>query len=66
MLALVLCLRYRAWEVVPIGIAFDLLWLPDLSFSLHGLPLATLTAFILLILLEPLRRELLTGSALPN
>ena len=64
-LAFVLCVRYRAWEVVPIAIAFDLMWLPELSFSIHGLPLATITAFALLIVLEPLRRELLTGSALP-
>lgn len=63
--AFALCLRYRAWEVVPIGIALDLMWQSDFSLSLHGLPLATLTAFALLILFEPIRRELLTGPALP-
>lgn len=65
-LAFVLCLRYRAWEVVLIGIAFDLMWLPTLSLSPYGLPLATLVALALLVILEPLRRELLTGSALPQ
>ena len=61
MCAFVLCLRYRAWEVVPIGVALDLMWQSDFSFSLQGLPLATLTAFALLLLFEPIRRELLTG-----
>lgn len=61
--AFVLCLRYRAWEVVPIAIVYDLMWLPEPVYS--GLPLATIVGVILLIGLEPLRRELLTGSALP-
>jgi hypothetical protein len=66
MCAIALCLRYRAWEVVPIGIVFDLMWQSELSLSLTGLPLGTLTALALLALFEPLRRELLTGSALPR
>ncbi len=64
--AFALCVRYRAWEIVPIALAFDFMWLPSLSLSWGGLPLATLTAFALLIIFEPLRRELLTGSALPR
>lgn len=63
--AFVLCLRYRAWEIVPMAIAFDLIWVPAFSLSWNGMPLATLTAFAVLMLLEPIRRELLTGSRLP-
>lgn len=64
--ALALCARFRAWEVVPIGVALDLMWHPSFSTSFYGMPLATMTAFALLILLEPIRRELLIGADFPN
>lgn len=61
--ALVLALRWRAWEVVAAGIFMDFLWLPaSVSFtSLETLPLASLISIILVIGLEPLRRQLLLG-----
>ncbi len=66
LIALALCARFRAWEVVPIGVALDFMWHSTFSFSLYGLPLATMTAFALLILFEPVRRELLVGPTLPR
>ncbi len=59
--------RYRAWEVVIAGMCMDLLWLPhslDLSVSLDNIPAATLLSILLVFGLEPLRRQLLLGSAI--
>lgn len=63
-IALVLALRWRAWEVIAAGIFMDFLWLPDsFSFiSLQSLPLITLIAMIVVFGLEPLRRLLLAGT----
>lgn len=58
--ALVLCLRFRAWEVVLAGMFMDLYWMPS-YIDLHALPLATIVATVLVIGLEPLRRQLLVG-----
>ncbi len=64
-LALALCLRFRAWEVIAIGVLMDILWLPGpVSFSWEFLPHATIVATALLFGLEPLRRQLLTGPGL--
>lgn len=62
--ALALALRWRAWEVVLAGIFADLLWLPaSVSFtSAETLPLVTLVSIILVVCLEPLRRQLLVGE----
>lgn len=63
-LTLALTLRFRAWEVAAAGVLFDILWLPGIPFeSLTTLPFGTLTALILILVLEPLRRQLLLGSA---
>ena len=55
--ALMLSVRYRAWEVVVVAVFIDFLWLPG-PISSTNLPLATLGALILIVALEPLRREL--------
>ena len=61
--ALLLCLRFRAWEVILAGIFMDLYWLPfSVSFlSFKSMPIATLVAIALVFGLEPLRRQLLIG-----
>lgn len=61
LIAIALALRYQAWELVAIGIFLDLLWLPD-HVSLANMPLATLIALGLVVIFEPLRRQLLTSS----
>ena len=53
-----LALRFRAWEVLVIGVAMDFLWLPSDSL-IFPLPLFTLGALILVWGLEPLRNEIL-------
>ena len=54
----VLTVRFRAWEVLILGALIDLLYVP--AGGLYGIPIpATLTAFILLIGFEPIRRKLL-------
>lgn len=60
LIAIILCARYRAWEVVGIGIFLDLLWLPSPVFE-HGalVPYATIVALFLILVFEPLRRRLL-------
>lgn len=62
--ALALALRWRAWEVALAGIFADFLWLPaSVSFtSVETLPLVTLISIILVVGLEPLRRQLLIGE----
>lgn len=59
--ALLLALRWRAWEVLAIGVLTDLVWLSGSFF--YGLPLATLFAVGLLSLLEPFRNELLVDRS---
>ena len=61
--ALLLNLRFRAWETILAGMFMDLYWMPfQVSLlSLHSLPIATLTAIALVFGLEPLRRQLLVG-----
>jgi hypothetical protein len=51
-----LSLRYRAFEMVLLGVIADVLWLPA-SFAL-GVPLFTLATLTIVWLFEPLRREL--------
>lgn len=49
-----LSMRFRAWEVIALGLFVDLLWLPGLRFPLYlVLSIAIVWAF------EPLRKELL-------
>ena len=55
---LALAARYRAWEVVVIAVCMDMIWLPE-SVSLHLFPMNTLVAIVLVLILEPLRRELM-------
>lgn len=61
--ALALALRWRAWEVVAAGIFMDFLWLPaSVPFtSFQVLPYATLISIVVVVCLEPLRRQLLLG-----
>lgn len=56
--ALALAVRYRAWEIVAIGVFMDLLWLPRMA-AFEYLPWATIIALALVVVFEPLRRELL-------
>jgi hypothetical protein len=58
--AVILSLRWRAWEAVLLGFLVDVLWLP--STFLYGLPLATLLALLIVWILEPLRNELLVDQ----
>lgn len=54
-----LALRWRAWEVLPLGMLIDMLYLPAGQFFL-GIPFpATLAALVLLWGFEPLRRQLM-------
>lgn len=55
---IMLSLRWRAWEVLFLGLGMDLLWLPGASLFAH-VPLYTLGALMLVWGLEPLRRRLL-------
>ncbi|HVU75620.1 MAG TPA: hypothetical protein VHD38_02200 [Candidatus Paceibacterota bacterium] len=54
---LLLCMRFRAWEVLIIGFFMDMAWLPAASF--HIVPLYTLVAIALVWVFEPLRLQLL-------
>ncbi|MFZ2886821.1 MAG: hypothetical protein WA021_03310 [Minisyncoccia bacterium] len=63
--AVALSLRWRAWEVVIAGVLFDMLWLPSLSFSSWDtVPLGTILSLVLILVFEPLRRQLLIGPAI--
>jgi len=53
-----LALRFRAWEVLIIGVVMDFLWLPSESL-IWPLPLFTIGALLLVWGLEPLRNEML-------
>lgn len=55
--AVLLSLRYRAWEVFLFGALIDILWLPSGSF--FGVPVATCASLALVWLFEPLRRQFL-------
>jgi len=54
---IILALRYRAWEVLVLGLLVDLLWFPGLSQGVF--PLFTLAGLALVWGLAPLRREFL-------
>ena len=56
-----LAVRYRAPEVLALGLIMDLLWLPDTVLSTA--PLFTLGALLLVWGLEPLRNEFLLGRS---
>lgn len=58
MCTIALCLRYRAWEIVAIGMYLDLLWLPN-GVSVESPPIATIVACVLLLSLEMFRRQLM-------
>ena len=65
--AAVFAARFRAWEVICAGILMDLLWLPHSilpTLSIENIPAATLISIVLVFGLEPLRRQLLLGSAI--
>jgi len=55
---LVLSLRFRAWEVILIGLLDDFMWVPS---SVHGsaIPYMTLAAIAIVWIFEPMRREFL-------
>lgn len=59
--ALVLALRFPAWEVIILGLCIDLAWLP-VHVSTEGFPLATILGIFLVWVLEPVRRELLESG----
>jgi hypothetical protein len=55
--AFLLALRFRAWEVIVLGVLLDVMWLP---FEIaHGVPIATGSALLLVWAFEPLRRQFL-------
>lgn len=55
----ILALRFRAWEILLLGALIDILYVPP--GGIYGVPIpATLTAFILLVGLEPFRQKLLS------
>ena len=59
-----LSLRFRAWEVLAIGLLMDFLWLPG-GPLFHPLPLFTLASIVLVWGLEPVRSQfLITGRGL--
>lgn len=60
-LAVILALRFPAWEVIFLGLFMDLAWLPQ-HVSADGFPLATALALLLVWGLEPVRRELLESG----
>lgn len=58
--AVVLAARWRAWEIIVLGVCVDLLYLP-LSQTVLGFPFpATIIALALLWGFEPFRRRLIT------
>ncbi len=59
--ALLLTLRFPAWEVIVLGVFIDLAWLP-MNVSLASFPLGTTIALVLVWGLEPVRRELLESG----
>lgn len=56
---IVLSVRYRAWEVLFMGLLMDFMWTPGGSFMMI-FPFATSLAIFIVWALEPLRSELLT------
>lgn len=64
--ALLLCLRFQAWEVILVGIFMDLYWMPSSIYvtSFDSIPIATIISILLIFGLEPLRRQLLVGPEL--
>ncbi|KKW23049.1 MAG: hypothetical protein UY74_C0012G0009 [Candidatus Kaiserbacteria bacterium GW2011_GWC2_52_8b] len=56
--AIILVVRYPAWEVLILGLLVDFLWLPS-GLPLSHLPLATLAAIMVVWAFEPLRSEFL-------
>jgi hypothetical protein len=58
--ALLLSLRFPAWEAILIGMLIDIMWLS--GDAPIFLPLGTLTTIIIVWACEPLRRELLVGD----
>ncbi len=59
--ALLLALRFPAWEVIVLGVFIDLAWLP-MHVSAGSFPLASVIALTLVWGLEPVRRELLESG----
>lgn len=55
--AVLLSLRFRAWEAVCIGALIDMLWMPATGSIV--LPFFTIAAIAIVWLLEPLRLQLL-------
>lgn len=60
LLAIILSLRFRAWEVPVLGLLTDFLWLPQVAG--HAVPVATIAAVVLVWAFEPVRREFLLSS----
>ena len=52
----ILSARYRAYEVLFLGLIMDFMWAPA-AFSYATLPWFTLTAILFVWILEPLRSE---------
>lgn len=50
------CLRYRAYEFLLLAAIADALWLP--AGMGYGVPLASVAVLLILLIFEPLRREL--------
>lgn len=55
---LALSVRYRAWEVVLLGLFMDFMWLPT-DVSLYSFPYFTLGSIVIAWLFEPLRIQFL-------
>lgn len=49
-----LSMRYRAWEILALGLLVDFLWLPGIR-----PPLFLISAIVIVWAFEPLRKELL-------
>jgi hypothetical protein len=58
----ILCIRYRAWEVPFIGLLADMLWLPTSATFFAHLPWMTIIAIALLWLSEPIRERFVVST----
>lgn len=56
---LALSLRYRAWEVLFLGLLTDFMWMPEHVW--YAVPYATILAILIVWLSEPLRSAFLSA-----
>ncbi|RJR13659.1 hypothetical protein C4585_01630 [Candidatus Parcubacteria bacterium] len=58
---ILLAVRFRAWEILVVGVMMDFIWLPA-DLSVGHLPFFTIGALLLLWGLESFRKEILVYS----